>query len=267
VTSTPDAISRKWKSLLKKLRATHAAPEQAAAHPPAPLTVVSTAVHATLLWEASSAQARLASQHLGQHFADYNDMRVAIPDQIIHALGERYPLAVERTLRLKSWLADLYRRTNGLDLEPLRDLSKAEARRQLLSLHGMPEFVAACTVMSSLGGHAVPVDARLLALLRNEKIVDADATVADAMTRLEELVEPDELAEVCGVLRTWSDHEGTPPRREEAPAFRPMSLSMLEDGAAAASLATPPSGKPKSKASGKAGSKPATPRKPRPKSQ
>ena len=217
---------KKWKSLLKRLAADQPAPPHAAEHPPAPLTVISAAIHGTLLWEASFGQARLAYQHLTQHFADYNDMRVALPTQLILAIGERYPLAAERCVRLKSWLSDLYRRSNTLDLENLRDVAKPDARERLRSLQGLPDFAAAFAAMTSLGDHAFPIDERLLKLLVQEKIVEAQTTPAQAMSRLEPLIGPDELPEVYALLRSWSDHHGAPPRRDGTDAFRPVDIAL-----------------------------------------
>ena len=235
-------IERKWKALLKKLAAAHPAPPASIDAPPASVTVIAAAVHATMLWEASRPQADAAAQHLAQHFADHNDMRVALPSHLIHAIGAQYPLAVERVLRLKSWLSDLYRRSNSLDLEYLRDLSKTDARRELLSLHGLPDFAAAHVAVWSLGGHAVPVDDRLLRLLRAERLVDASFTPTQAMELLEPLVGPGELASSLRLLRSWSDQLGTPPQREDSSAFHPVQLAPLSplDRAAKAALCEAP---------------------------
>jgi hypothetical protein len=246
VSAAPAPIQRKWKALLKKLAAAHPAPRAPLDDPPAPVTVIATAVHATMLWEATLAQADAALLHLTQHFADHNDMRVALPSHLIHAIGPQYPLAVERVLRLKSWLSDLYRRSNCLDLEHLRDVSKTEARRELLTLHGLPDFAAAHVTVSSLGGHALPVDDRLLALLQGERVLDGSSTCTQAMELLEPLVTPDELATVLRLLRSWSDARGTPPSREDSPAFQPLQLAPLSplDSAARAALGeTPPAGR------------------------
>jgi endonuclease III len=218
---------KKWRALLRKLAGDQPAPSHSAEQPPAPLTVISAAIHGTLLWEASVGQARLAYQHLTQQFADYNDMRVALPSQLIMAIGERYPLAAERCVRLKSWLSDLYRRSNALDLEHLRDVARPEARERLRSLQGLPEFAAAFAAMTSLGDHAIPVDDRLLQLLVNEKVVDSQTTPAQAMARLETMVGPDELPSVYALMRSWSDHDGTPPRRDgSSDAFRPVDIAL-----------------------------------------
>lgn len=260
MSAAPAPIQRKWKALLKKLAAAHPAPRATLDDPPAPVTVIAAAVHATMLWEASLAQADAALLHLTQHFADHNDMRVALPSHLIHAIGPQYPLAVERVLRLKSWLSDLYRRSNCLDLEHLRDVSKPEARRELLSLHGLPDFAAAHVAVSSLGGHALPVDDRLLVLLQGERVVEGSTTCPQAMELLESLVTPDDLDAVLRLLRAWSDSQGAPPSRADSPAFRPLQLTPLSplDRAAKAALGGTPPAKRKSGSTRSTASKPST---------
>ncbi len=244
MSATSATFERKWKALLKKLASAHPAPRASVDDPPAPVTVIAAAVHATMLWEASLSEADAALQQLTQHFADHNDMRVALPSHLIHAIGSEYPLAVERVLRLKSWLSDLYRRSNSLDLEYLRDLSKADARRELLTLHGLPDFAAAHVTVWSLGGHAIPVDERLLSLLKAERLVDASLTPAGAMECLEAVVSPDELSTALRLVRAWSDQRGAPPHREDCPAFQPLQLAPLSplDRAAKAALGESPPG-------------------------
>jgi hypothetical protein len=240
---------RRWKALLKRLDTEQASPAAAPDAPPAPLTVISAAIHGTLLWEASFSQAKAAYQHLIGAFADYNDMRVTLPPQLISVIGERYPLAAERCVRLKTWLSDLYRRSNSLDLEHLRDLSKQEARSQLNSLHGMPTFAAAYATMTALGGHAIPVDERLLALLASEKIVDAETSCEMAMQHLESVTTQDDLPSVYRAMRNWSDDEGVTPKRSESDPFRSTILiSPVETARPSSTAAKAAVPKPKTKA-------------------
>lgn len=196
--------------------------------PPAPQTLLWHAVQGTLLWEASSSQARLAHQHLLETFADYNDLRVSPTAQIIACIGERSPLVTERALRLKAWLGDLFRRSHGLDLERLRDISRKEARAFLISLDGMPLSAAAYVTGGPLGGHYVAVDKRLLSLIIEEGLVNADVPLPDAARQIEEAVTPDQLPELLTLLRRWSDHQGQAPKRESFDSFKAQPIAPLE---------------------------------------
>ncbi|MEY3230841.1 MAG: hypothetical protein RL689_930, partial [Planctomycetota bacterium] len=60
MSAAPAPIQRKWKALLKKLASAHPAPPSTLDDPPAPVTVIAAAVHATMLWEASLPQADTA---------------------------------------------------------------------------------------------------------------------------------------------------------------------------------------------------------------
>lgn len=219
---TSPAISK----LLQRL-ASQAGAQQAGHVPPVPQPLIHTAVYATLLWEASTNQAKSAISHLTEAFADFNDVRVAPVSQIVAALGERAPLVTERALRLKAWLNDLFSREQRLALESLRDIKHGQAHEYLLGLDGAPPFVASYVMQSGLGAHYVPVDERLLMLLAREAALPKDATVITAAKLLTDSLPPDSLTDALRVLRWWSDHEGHAPKRE-SDAFKPQPIAPLE---------------------------------------
>jgi hypothetical protein len=210
---------------------TQLAHEQGATHgpssPPAPQPLIDTAVYATLLWEASSNQAKSALTHLNNAFVDFNDIRVAPVSQIVAALGERAPLATERALRLKAWLNDLFSREQRMDIEPLRNIKHEQAQQYLLGLDGAPPFVALHTLHAGLGAHTVAVDERLLTLLTSRGAVAADLTPLAASEVLAGALPAESLTMAVRVLRWWSDHQGHTPKRE-SDAFKPQPIAPLE---------------------------------------
>ena len=131
-------------------------------------------VHGFMHWEATAAQAKMAVKRLDEAFVDANELRIALPHETARALGDRYPLAAERCVRLKATLRDLYRREHGLTLAALIDAPKREARAYLESLEGMPGYVAARLMVFHLGGHATPADWRLVDLLLDHKALPPD---------------------------------------------------------------------------------------------
>ncbi len=197
--------------------------------PPAPQLLIATAFHGTLLWEASSHQAKLALNRLVEYFADFNDLRVAPILQILPVLGERYPLAIERISRLLSWMNHLYQMQQSIDLEHLRDVPRKDARNFLLSLDGMPLYAADHTALQGLGARTIPVDERLAALLVAEKVIQGAQTTALKPAELaslqEQLLEAtpgESMTSINAALRAWSDHDGVPPKREPNNAFAPQ---------------------------------------------
>lgn len=285
---------KRWTALLARLTAgsasDHAAThhagseEQAAYHPrssathvslpPAPQLLIATAIHGTLLWEASSHQAKLALNRLAEYFADFNDLRAAPTLQILPILGERYPLAIERISRLLSWMNHLYRAQQSIDLEHLRDVPRKDARHFLLSLEGMPLYAADHTALQGLGVRTIPIDERLAALLAAENVIHEaqqtafkPAELASLQEQLLEATPGESMTSINAALRAWSDHDGVPPKREPNNAFAPqreftsaVSLSIsqsqahgspshsvsVEDRAAVPASVSLPSSSPKS---------------------
>lgn len=214
-TSDPAKV---FATLLKKLRAKHECGEltPACADPAlAGAALLEQLIFDFMLWESSTAQAKAAVKRLGESFVDHNELRVAMPHEIAAALGERCPLALDRSLRLRSTLQDLYKREHIVTLAPVAVAAKREARQYLESLDGMPPFVAARLTVFGMGGHAIPADYRLVELLRGAKALPADVGApADASAWLEKQVRANEAAASVWALQAWSDAEGQSPKHD-----------------------------------------------------
>lgn len=208
-----EASSKKFASLLKRLRRADAAPQEIpAADGEDP--IVSQLVYSLLLWEASSGQARAAFRRVRESLVDFNELRVCVPEEIAGIIGDRYPLSAERSLRIRSVLHAVFVARHQLSLSHLAAAPKRDARAALEALEGIPQFVAARVVLVSLGGHAIPVDERLRDLLAREKVIPPDLTPAATGHALERLVRAEESLAAHAALSVWSDEEGRPPRRE-----------------------------------------------------
>lgn len=214
--SAPDP-AKKLNALLRRLKAQHAEAQR----PPIALDaedefdlLVHQLVFSLLLWEASTAQAKTAFRRLRESVVDYNELRVCVPDEVACTLGEKYPLALERSLRLSSILNDIYQRQHGISLRRLLEVSKRECRAYLDSLEGMPAFAACRVCVVSALGNGVPVDERLRDLLAAEHAVDPAATPEACAAWIEKLIKPEDALETHLLLQAWSDEHGHPPKRE-----------------------------------------------------
>lgn len=241
--------TKRWNTLLARLTSSSAGdrassqhsdsdahashhPRSSSAHvaiPPAPQLLLATAIHGTLLWEASSHQAKLALNRINEYFADFNDLRVAPTLHILPILGERYPLAIERISRLLSWLNHLHRIQQSIDLEHLRDVARKDARHFLISLEGMPLYAVDHTAMHGLGVRTMPMDERLAALLVAEEVIEeaglasfSSSQLASIQEQLLEATPGESITSINAALRAWSDHDGIPPKREPNNAFAPQ---------------------------------------------
>jgi endonuclease III len=171
------------------------------------------AVYALLLWEASTSQAHAALRRVLGAVVDYNELRVCQAEHVAEWLGEKYPLATERALRLRAFLGDVYERQQSVQLAPLLLGSRKDTHQTLAALEGMTAFAAARVVALGLSRSACPVDDRLLALLRREKAVLPDATPEAIGQELGDMAGDEGRIELLAKLQYWSDQEGHAPER------------------------------------------------------
>lgn len=211
---------RRLSSLLRRLHGAHGGVthEPASALAPVPAWADATLdefLLSFLMWESTTAKARGALRRVRECVVDYNELRVCLPHELGELLGERYPRAQERTERLHAALTDLYRREHAMSLARLAEAPKREALAYLASLEGVPSYVAARVFLVTLGGHAVPVDDRLLAMLQTEGLGECGSTPEAAGAWLERHVRATEALQTHLLLQAWAD-EGAP-RKEKKP--------------------------------------------------
>jgi endonuclease III len=212
--------TKKLASLLRKLRSQHTelAPPAVIPEPPDEFDpIVHQLVFSMLLWEASTSQARNAFKRVREAVVDYNELRVCVPDEVAHIIGDKYPLSLERAMRLRTTLHDIYQRQHAISLKHLQEIGKREARHYLDSLAGCPPYVAARVCLMQGLGHAIPVDERLCALLTDEQVLEAGMPAEQATSWLEHHIKAEEGRDAALVLQAWSDEHGHPPKRDKRP--------------------------------------------------
>lgn len=169
-------------------------------------------VDAFLVWECGRQKADLAMKRLTTAVVDVNELRVCFPDEIVAILGARYPRVEERAMRLRATLNDIYIREHAVTLNKLRAANKRDAWKYLSTLDGIPQFVAARVLLMALGGHALPVDDRLLVRLIGEGVVDPDTTIDQAAGFLERAIKAGESIEAHHLMLRWSEETAAPTR-------------------------------------------------------
>ncbi|MDX2016024.1 MAG: hypothetical protein SFY95_00120 [Planctomycetota bacterium] len=186
--------------------------------------IVRELVFSILAWNARRAWAEQALAALALEFVDLNDLRVCLASETARAMGTD-ARALEKAERLRAALNDLYRREHKVSLEWLASAGKREARAYLESLEGVPRAVASRVYLLCCGGHAVPVDDRLSALLAKHKCLDKDTDADGASTSLERQAKAGEplgwFASLCAWAETQADEPDdtdTPARTEKSPA-------------------------------------------------
>jgi endonuclease-3 len=122
---------------------------------------------------ATGEQADRAYRRLVERFFDWNEVRVSSSREVADALGD-LPDAENRANRLISVLQEVFETTFSFDLEPLHKKGLKQASKQLSRFQAANDYAVAWVTQHTLGGHAVPVDAMTLRVLRRMGLVDAD---------------------------------------------------------------------------------------------
>lgn len=158
-----------------------------------------------LEWNATNAMALEAHDQLMHVMVDNNDVRVSLPQEIVTIIGADYPLAQERACRMHETLNELFNREHDIIITSLKGKNKKQVKTYLESLPGITPYVIAQILLLSFGGHAVPLDEHMLALLKDEQVVHEDCTLAEAESFLERHIKAAEALQAHLAMRAWAD--------------------------------------------------------------
>ena len=137
------------------------------------------------------------------NMVDWNEMRVSSARELNRATGNAIPQGVRQCQRVLDALQSIYDHENRLSLNRLKSLGRREARHFLESLDGVDEYAAASVLLWSLGGHAVPVNDRLLEALRKAELVNLDTGRAEVQAFLERNISAAEAKRFCLVMQSF----------------------------------------------------------------
>jgi endonuclease III len=203
---------KKLTSLIKKLKTRH---KNVEAPPYDPTTQL---IMAFLQADASRRKAEQAYSALMEHMVDNNELRVSHTDEIVEIIGDKYPRVYWRVERMRESLNEVYRREHDFKMVKAASLNKKEQRQYLDTLPGITPYAAASVMLLSFGGHAIPVDDKLNALLVREGAIDDGLSCADAETLLlRQFKAGEQSVEAHLLLQAWSDSCKTPTQVLDAP--------------------------------------------------
>ncbi len=187
--------------------------------PPAERDAVEELVLSFLIWEATETKADAAMRRVCAGVVDFNELRATRPEDIAGWLGKQYPRAEERARRLKASLNEIFIREFAVTLDSCAALNKRDARKYLESLEGMPPYVASRVLLLRMGGHAMPVDEKLLTRLIEMDVVDPTDDEAKAAGILERHVKAEDALATHQLLQAWSDDpDWLPPKKAKSKA-------------------------------------------------
>jgi endonuclease III len=133
-------------------------------------------VHATVTENMSDSAAQGALKRMWDYFVDLNDLRVSRQEEIVEVLGPNSAEARETASKINSILWSIFRKYNTVSLELLKKMSKRPARQMLEKMEGVSHFAVNYCMLTSLGGHAIPLTKGMLEYLRASELVHPEAT-------------------------------------------------------------------------------------------
>lgn len=156
--------------------------------PREPMPVLEEFIYAVCREGTTRTQADQAFRNLREQFFDWNELRVSSPREVEEALGD-LPHPEARAQRILSFLQEVFETTFSFDLEPLQKKGLKQAAKQVARYEAADEFAVSWVVQQTLGGHAVPVDAPSLRVLRRLGLVENEQEDCEALrASLEHLV-------------------------------------------------------------------------------
>jgi len=103
---------------------------------------------------------------LRETFYDWNELRVSSTREIADVIDEYVPDGEARAQRLIDFLQEVFETTFSFDLESLQKKGLKQAAKQLSRYQAANDYAVAWVIQKSLGGHALPLDASALRVLR-----------------------------------------------------------------------------------------------------
>jgi hypothetical protein len=120
--------------------------------------------------------AKKAFKSIQTHFVDYNDLRVCRAEEIQEFLedpSEKGELIATNLTRVLSKIFDKY---DTLSLKGIDEQGKRQAKKDMEDLNAATKFAIEFSSLTAFDGHAIPLTETMLAFLRNEELIDPEAT-------------------------------------------------------------------------------------------
>jgi endonuclease III len=153
-----------------------------------PRPVLEQLLYAVCREGATREQADRAFRSLRERFFDWNEIRVSSVREIEEVLDD-LPQPEVRAQRLISLLQEVFETTFSFDLEVLHKKGLKQAAKQISRYQAANDYAVAWVLQQTLGGHAVPLDAPTLRVLRRLGLIEGEGEDLEALrASLEHLI-------------------------------------------------------------------------------
>ena len=164
----------------------------------------------------SDAEAVKATDRALANMVDWNEIRISTAEQVHEAIGNGIAPGAQHCRRLITALQGIYNIENCLSLDRLKNMPRRDAKQYLEALPGVDEYAVASVMLWSLGGHAIPVNDRLLEGLRSANLVYPQADRGEVQAFLERHVNAADAKEFCLVIQSLARGKRAPVPRAKS---------------------------------------------------
>jgi endonuclease III len=137
--------------------------------------VIDALVFAIISAEMSEKHTESIIKKFTDYFVDWNDLRVSRTEEIVEVMGKDNSIAVDIASRLTTILNSVFNVFHQVNLESLKKIGKRPAKQALEKIEGTNRFIVDYCMLTSLGGHAVPLTEKMIKYLKSNELVNPDA--------------------------------------------------------------------------------------------
>ena len=121
-----------------------------------------------------------AFRNLKDKFVDWNEVRVSTVQELCDCMGP-LPDVATRAQRLIGLLQDWFEITYSFDMEELAKKGLKEGAKKISRLNDSNDFAVAWVMQHGFGGHAIPLDAPAIRVLRRLGVLDGESESLESL--------------------------------------------------------------------------------------
>ena len=111
-----------------------------------------------------------------KHFVDLNDLRVSRKEEFFDVFRDSSEGFKKSATAITRTLNAIFEKRNRMSLEGLAHDGKRQAHKELSEMEGITPFAVSYCFLTAMGGHAIPLNAKMLDYLRSGELVHPNAT-------------------------------------------------------------------------------------------
>jgi len=204
-------VTRLFNSL-KRNSTKHPMPEYAD-----PLEAV---VYALICEQVPEQNAGRIYRRLMRHFIDLNDLRVSRREEILDVFNDTTDGLQESAKLITEVLNAVFATHDQVSLKNLGHDGKRQAHKELSEIGGITFFAVSYCFLTALDGHAIPLNAKTVTYLHENKLVHPDATDVEIAGFLERLIGAADAYEFYVLVREAAEQDRPVTKTKKAASSR-----------------------------------------------